>query len=481
MKQLAFVRLLAIICGVVTLLLLPSLAAALLFGEFFMVRAFAVPVVTGLLLSLAAFVLIPKSPLSVNRRNGPLMVFLTWIFASLTGAIPYYFSPANISVAEAIFESCCGFSTTGATTLPDVESLPRSLIFWRSMSHWAGGMGIVLLTVALLPILGIGGFQLLKAEAPGPEKEKLKPRVTTTAKTLWYVYCIFTVILALLYRLGGMEWFDAICHSFTLISTGGVSTKNNGFGFYDSPYIDWVTVIFMLLGAMNFNMYYRIIKGKFRDLVQNTEVRVYFSIFFIAALAVSVNLVSHYGSFGEALRFGSFQAASFISSTGNVRVDYTGWPNPAQGVLFCLMFIGGCSSSTAGGIKVIRHVILFKQTGNELRRILYPQGVFSIHLNRKIGRKDVVYGAAGFVFLYFTLVAVTALVTTAAGFDIFSSFCTALSVIGNIGASFGAASHGNNFSVFPDYLKLFYSLLMIAGRLELWTVFVIFSPEFWRY
>jgi len=480
MKKLAILRLLAVIFGVVTLLMIPSLVSALVMGETAMVRAFLIPLVIGMILILPAALFIHKFPLGFRARDGFLLVFLTWIFSSIAGSIPYYLSPLNMSFCNAIFESTCGFATTGETTFPNVEILPRSLLLWRSMSHWAGGMGIILLTVALMPLLGVGGFQLVKAEVPGPEKDRFTPRVTAAAKILWGAYCIFTVILALLYRLGGMEWFDAVCHSFTIMATGGVSTKNAGFGYYNSPFIDWVTVIFMLLGALNFNMYYRISRGKFRDLLQNTESRVYLLIFVIAALVISLSLIPQYGSFGDALRFGSFQAASILTTTGNARADYTAWPALAQAVLFCLMFIGGCSGSTAGGIKVIRHTVLFKQAWNELRRILYPQGVFSIQLNKKVGRKDVVYGVAGFVFLYFVVVALTTLVTAAAGYDLFSSFSTALSITGNVGAGFGAVGPGHNFSAFPDYLKLFYSLVMITGRLELWTVFVLFTPEYWR-
>jgi trk system potassium uptake protein TrkH len=348
------------------------------------------------------------------------------------------------------------------------------------MSHWAGGMGIILLTVALLPLLGVGSFQLIKAETPGPDKERITPRITNTAKILWLVYCNFTAILALLYRLGGMEWFDAVCHSFTIMATGGVSTKNSGFGFYNSAFIDWVTVIFMLLGALNFNLYYRIVRGKYRDFLHNTECRVYLSIFVAASLVTCFCLIPEYGSFGDALRFGSFQVASVLTTTGHTRVDFTVWPSLAQGVIFLLMFVGGCSGSTAGGIKVIRHAVLFKQAGNELKRLIYPQGVFSIHMNNKVGRKDVVYGVAGFVFLYFMIVAFTTLVTAASGFNLYSSFNTALSMIGNVGTGFGMAGPHHNFSEFPNHLQMLYSLVMITGRLELWTVIVLFTPGYWK-
>jgi len=501
-KRLAMIRLLAIIVGGVTLFMIPSLIMSIILGESFMIRSFLIPPIIGLALALPAVFFLPKSQLGLRARDGFLLVFLTWIFAILVGSLPYHFSPlamytpppggdvqefpytrrpqGGMSYSDAIFESSCGFATTGATTFSDVEILPRSLLLWRSMSHWAGGMGIILLTVALMPLLGVGGFQLVKAEAPGPEKEKLTPRITAAAKVLWLSYCVFTAALTLLYRLGGMNWFDAVCHSFTVMSTGGVSTKNSGFAFYNSAFIDWITVVFMLLGALNFNMYYRVIRGKIRDLTQNTETRAYFFIFVASALAITLTLIPQYGSFGNALRFGAFQAASILTTTGNIRADYTLWPGLAQGILFCLMFVGGCSGSTAGGIKVIRHTVLFKQAWNELRRIIYPGGVFTIQLNKKVGRKDVVYGVAGFVFLYFMIVAITTVITAAAGYDIFSSFSAALSFSGNIGAGFGVAGPFRNYGAFPDYLKLFYSLVMITGRLELWTVFVLFTPEYWK-
>jgi len=480
MKRLPTVRFLAIIIGGMTSLMIPSFVAALILKEYVIVRAFLIPLSIGLILALSAVLFIRKAPLSLRPRDGFLLVFLVWVFSSLIGSLPYYFSKLGMSVCDSIFESTCGFATTGATTLSDIEVMPKPLLLWRSMSHWSGGMGIILLTVALMPLLGVGGFQLVKAEAPGPEKDKLTPRINHAAKVLWLFYCAFTAILAVLYRLGGMEWFDAVCHSFAIMATGGVSTKNSGFAFYNSAFIDWVTVIFMLIAALNFNLYYRVIHKKFSDFAHNTETRVFILIFIVAALVISLSLVSQYGSFADALRFGSFQAASILTTTGNARTDYTIWPSLAQAVLLCLMFIGGCSGSTAGGVKVIRHTVLFKQAWNELKRILYPQGVFSIQLNQKVGRKDVVYGVAGFVFLYFLIVGITAIITTAVGFDILSSFSAALSVTGNIGVGFGAVGPFKNFSMFPDYLKLFYSLVMIAGRLELWTVLVLFTPEYWK-
>jgi trk system potassium uptake protein TrkH len=341
-------------------------------------------------------------------------------------------------------------------------------------------MGIILLTVALMPLLGVGGFQLIKAETPGPEKEKLTPRITAAAKIIWGAYCVLTAALVILYRAGGMSWFDAVCHGLTTTATGGVSTRNAGIGYYNSPFIDGTTTVFMILSAINFNMYYRLVKRRFRDMAANTETRAFLAIFFIASIVIALSLVPVYGSFGQAWRYAAYQAASILTTTGSARVDYTAWPSIAQGTLFCLMLIGGCSGSTAGGVKVIRVAVLFKQCLNEIRRVLFPQGVFSIQLNRKVGRKDVVYGVAGFIFLYLAVVALTTLVTAAAGIDLFSSFSAALSVTGNVGLGFGRVGPGQNYAAFPAFLKWFYSLVMIAGRLELSTVFILFTPEYWR-
>jgi trk system potassium uptake protein TrkH len=425
-----------------------------------------------------------KNTFRLSRRDGFSLVFLTWVLMSLLGALPYYLSGGGISFTDAVFESCCGFATTGGTTITDIEALPRSLLLWRSVSHWAGGMGIILLSVALVPLLGAGGFRLIKAEIPGPDKEKLTPRVTATAKLLWFCYCVLTVVLILLFRLGGMDWFDALCHGLTTMASGGVSTKNAGLAFYNSAFIDWVCTVFMLLAGLNFNLYYRLLKGKFSDILTNSEGRAYLGIFLAASAVVTLTLTPVYGSPGTALRYAAYQCASILSTTGASTADYETWPSLARMVLLCLMFCGGCSGSTAGGIKVIRLVVLFKQGGNELRRLLYPRGIFSIRLNRKVGRKDVIYGTAGFVFLYLLVILITTLFTAASaeqtGMDLFSSFSAAISITGNIGLGFGAIGPGRNYAPFPDYLKWLFSFVMIAGRLELWTVFILFTPEFRR-
>ncbi|MDR2303736.1 MAG: TrkH family potassium uptake protein [Treponema sp.] len=478
LQKFALIRLLLIVIGIATFFMIPALIMALALGE--EARAFILPMGIMAILVLPVMFLFRTGPLRLSPREGFLLVFLTWVFLSFLGALPYYLSPCNISFTDAVFESACAFATTGATTFDDIEALPRSLLLWRSLSYWFSGMGIILLSGALMPLFGIGCFQLIKAETPGLEKEKLSPRITDTAKFLWFAYLILTFTLALLYRLGGMEWFDAVCHGLSIVATGGVSTKNSGLAFYNSPFIDGVSTLFMLLAALNFNMYYRLFRGKFRDILQNTEGRVYAGIFIVAAGIITCTLVPVYGSFREALRHASYQAASILSTTGNAAADYETWPLLAQGILFCLMLVGGCSGSTAGGIKVIRHVVLFKQAGNEIRRVLYPQGVFSIRLNKKVGRKDVVYSVAGFIFLYMLVAAVTTLITAVSGVELFSAFSASLSILGNMGLGFGAVGPSHNYGGFANHIKWLFSLVMIAGRLELWTVFVLFTPEYWR-
>jgi trk system potassium uptake protein TrkH len=405
---------------------------------------------------------------------------MTWVFLSLLGAFPYFLSGGGMSFTDALFESVCSFASTGATTMTSVETMPHSLLLWRSICHWTGGMGIIVLTVALLPLLGVGGFQMLKAESPGPEKEKITPKITETAKVLWLVYIAFTALLFLLYLAGGMDVFDAACNALTILATGGVSTKNNGLRFYDSAYIDIVTTVFMLLAGLNFNLYFRILRGKIKDVFYNTEARAYLLIFAASCAAVAVSIYPLYGSARTALRYAAFQSASILSTTGNAAANYELWPPLAQAALFLLMFIGGCSGSTACGIKVVRHAVLFKQAVNELRRMIFPRGVFSVRLNNRAGRKDVVYGVAGFIFLYFFIVFAATLVTAASGVDLFTSFSASLSILGNIGTGFGGVGPVHNWAAFSDPVKWMFCFMMIAGRLELWTIFVLLSPDFWR-
>ncbi|MDR2479154.1 MAG: TrkH family potassium uptake protein [Treponema sp.] len=477
-KQFVLLRVLAALLAFIPVIMIFPLFMALAEGDSSMIRAFALPITGIIALAGVSFRSLRKKKLNLNARDGFLLVFATWVLASLIGAIPFYC--AGLSASDSVFESACTFATTGGTTVGDIEALPRSLLLWRSLAHWFGGIGIVLISVALMPLLGVGGFQLIKAEVPGPEKDKITPKVAVTAKLLWLAYCVLTAALFGLYLAGGMGWFDALCHSLTTMASGGVSTRNAGIAVFDSPFIDGVSTVFMLLAGLNFTLYYRLLQGKFQGLRNNTEARAYLGIFVIAAGIITVSLIPAYGSVLAALRYASYQAASILSTTGAAIVDYETWPGIAQMILFGLVFIGGCSGSTAGGIKVIRHVVLWKQMGNELRRVIYPRGVFSIQLNRRVGRKDVIYGVAGFFFMYLAVIAATTLVTAASGVDLFSALSAALSITGNVGVGFGVIGPSGNYGAFPDHVKWLFSFVMITGRLEMWTVFLLFSPVYWR-
>ena len=471
-------RLWALLLGFFPVIMLPPLIMAIAAGEWYMIRGFAIPSCVTTILALVSFFSLRKIKIQLNIKLGFLLVCGTWIWASFIGAIPFHL--AGLNFTDSFFESACTFATTGGTVIDDIEVMPMSLLLWRSLAHWFGGIGIVLISVALMPLLGIGGFQLVKAEAPGPEREKITPRITATAKILLLVYCALTFILFCLYLLGGMHWFDALCHALCTMASGGVSTKNAGLVAFDSSFIEVTATVFMLLAGLNFNLYYRLLQGKFSEIKNNTEARAYLIIFAAAAGIITLSLLPVYGSFASALRYATYQSASMLSTTGATIADYETWPTLARMVLFGLMFIGGCSGSTSGGIKVIRHVILWKQMGNELRKVVYPRGIFSIQLNKRVGRKDIIYGTAAFIFVYMTIVAVTTLITAASGTDLFSSFSVSLSIMGNIGVGFGATGPFHNYGTFPNHIKWLYSFVMIVGRLEIWTMLILFNPVYWK-
>lgn len=480
MKRRILIRVLALLLGIIAFSMIPSLVLAFFDRQDQQVKAFLYPLLVCTSGAVLALFLGTSKDISFNAGDGFLLVSLAWFLTSVLGSMPFIIAGITTNPVDALFESVSGFTTTGATIFRDVEQLPRAILLWRAMTHWLGGMGIVVLTVALVPLLGVGGFQLLKAETPGPEKDKITPKITATAKILWFIYIGLTTLEVLLLMLGGMDWFDAVTHAFATMATGGFGTKNSSIAYYQSAWIDWVCIIFMVLAGMNFSLYYRIFQGKFQDLLKNTELKVYLAIILIASSIVALVLLPQYGTIAKALRFSAFQVVSILTTTGFATADFDMWPSFAKTVLLVTMFIGGCSGSTGGGIKVVRHVVLFKQAGNEIRRLLHPRGVFSIQLNGRVGRKDVVYGVAGFVFLYFTLVLLVTLVVSGSGADLVTAFSSALVTVGNIGPGFGLVGPTQNYSQFPDYVKLVWSFAMIAGRLELWTVFILFTPEFWR-
>ncbi len=482
MNPLILVKIISILLVILSGFMSVPAGIALFSGEVLSARAFGATMGTTIAVAGAALILLRKYRADViSTRDGFLMVTLSWVMASAIGAMPFYLSGAIPSYTDAFFETISGFSTTGASILTDIESLPRPLLFWRSLTQWMGGMGIVVLAVAVLPLMGIGGLQLINAEAPGPTADRLTPRITGTAKLLWFIYVGYTTALALLLMAGGMDLFDALTHAFTTMATGGFSVKNAGIGHYNSAYIDGVFTLFMLIAGVNFTLHYRLLTGRLGPIRRDSELKAYLLIFAASTAVVAFSL---YGTtcktVGESLRYASFQTASIITTTGFATADFEQWPLLGQVVLFTLMFVGGCAGSTGGGIKVMRLVILFKQAVNEMKLLLHPRGVFALKMSGSMVKKDIVYSVSGFFFLYAAVLLTVTVITASAGHDITTSFTAALTTLGNIGPGFGTIGPMENFSLFEDYIKWTLSFAMLVGRLELYTVLVIFLPRFWR-
>ena len=478
MKLLGYLRLICILLGIVGVSMLLPLGVALYYGEQGAASAFAASAVGSMIVALLVLVLFRHVPVKFSIRGSFLFVALAWTSASVFGAVPLYTGGFIPHAADAVFESISGFTTTGATILSDMESLPRSINLWRCQMHWLGGMGIVALTVALFPLLGVGGFQLIKAETTGPEKGKITPKITNTAKVLWLIYLAFTAVQFVVLYAAGMDVIDALSHAFATLGTGGFSTRNSSIAAYQSGLIDAVCTVFMLIAAVNFNIYFYAFTRKFEDIWNNSELRCFIAVVVVSIVIVSVSIWGMYGV--QAVRYASFQVASIISTTGFGTSDYTTWPPVAQFVMFTLFFLGGCSGSTAGGIKIIRWVILGKQVSNEVRRTLHPHGVFSIRLNGRAGRKDVVFTVAAFVMVYLCFIFVTTFVGTCGGLDILSAFTGALSMVGNVGPAFGQLGPSFNYGFLPDFIKWWYGFAMLAGRLELYTMIIMFTTSFWK-
>ena len=480
MQFFIFARLIFIILAIVGLSLVFPILTALFCGELSVIPSFAAPLGVSVLIGVFFYFAGKKTKINFSIRNVFAFVALAWISISVFGSVPLLLSGVIPNFYDALFESVSGFSTTGATILSDVESLPRSINFWRCQMHWLGGMGIIALTVALLPLLGVGSFQLIKAESTGPEKGQITPKMANTAKTLWLLYVGFTVAHAIALKICGMDVIDSICHAFSTLGTGGFSSKNASIGAYNSLAIEIVCTVFMFLAGVNFSLYFYVITGKFDEVKKNSELKAYISLFLICIGMITIVLVPHYGSFAKALRYSSFQVASVMTTTGYATDDFTTWPNAAQFFILLLFFTGGCSGSTSGGFKIIRWVVLKKQAKNEMLRMLHPHGVFTISLNDKPGRKDLVFNVAAFAFVYFMLVMISTMISTFCGLDIFTSFTASLSMLGSIGPAFGGLGPSENYGVICPFLKYWYCFAMIAGRLELYNLIIFLFPDYWK-
>ncbi len=423
----------------------------------------------------------PDPRAAMNHREGMAITAIGWAAAGIFGALPFYLADSFASPVDCVFESISGFTTTGASVMTDIEAAPKGILFWRSQTHLLGGMGIIVLSLAILPFLGVGGMQLYKAEAPGPSPDKLKPRIKDTASALWKVYLLITAILTVLLLFGGMDLFDALCHAFGTMATGGFSTRNASVAAFNSPYIDAVITVFMLVAGINFTLHYQLIKGRPLALWKDPECRTFLGIFAIVTAASFAYIYGRdYQGAGEAVQYASFQAASILTTTGFATADYELWPPLPQCLLILCMFIGGCAGSTAGGMKVMRLSILGKHCYRELVRLIHPRALTSVKFGGRVVTAEVMSSLWGFFILWLGLLLFSALIVAASGVDVVTSFASVLACIGNIGPGIGAVGPTENYAALPDLAKWTLTLCMLLGRLEIYTVIILFVPEFYR-
>lgn len=467
-----------------SVLILP-LMVCLIYKEIETAIAFIITIVPTLLIGFFVYFGIIPTKTRLTVRDGFLIVSVSWILASIVGGIPFIISGSIPNPIDAFFETSSGLTTTGATILGDVESLSKGILFWRSFTHWIGGMGILVFAVALLPSLGIGANLIAASEAPGPTLDKITPKISDTAKRLYQIYGILTLLEVICLMLAGMNLYDALIHTFGSVGTGGFSNYNNSVAHFNSAPIEIIITIFMVLSAVNFNLYFYSLrnKGGIFNLFKDSEFKFYMCVFSVPTLLIALNLfmTGVYKGFFESLRFSSFQVASLLTTTGFMSANYDIWPTFSKMLLLTLFCIGGCSSSTGGGIKVIRILVMLKLIGRGIAVRLHPNAIISVKINDKKLSIDTVSSIANFIFLYIVTVIVGTGLICLEGVDIITSLSAVLTCIGNVGPGFNLVGPVNNFSFFSDPAKFLLSLLMLAGRLEVFTFLMLFSRRFWLY
>lgn len=430
----------------------------------------------------------------IHKKEGYLIVTLGWLTLTFTGMLPYLLSGAIPNFANALFETISGYSTTGSSILTDIEGTSKGILFWRSATHWIGGMGIIVLTIAILPLLGIGGMQLFMAEAPGPSADKLHPRITDTAKRLYLIYVVLTFAEFFLLKVAGMTWFDAINHAMATMSTGGFSTKADSVAFYnDQPFIQYIIIFFMIIAGTNFVLSYYALKGKVKKVFESEEFNYYF--FGIIGVTAIISVIILFfqdpnlqatiaypkvlGEAESAFRHSLFMVTSVVTTTGFVSADFTMWNYFATGIFFALFFTGGSAGSTSGGVKVVRHIIMLKNSFLEFKKALHPNAIIPVRYDGKSVNHQIVFNILSFFIIYMLIFILASVILTLLGLDFMSALGAAASSLGNIGPAIGTVSPVDNFNHLTDAAKYFCSFLMLIGRLELFTVLILFTPFFW--
>jgi trk system potassium uptake protein TrkH len=409
------------------------------------------------------------------------IVAIGWTAIGFFGAFPFYLGPEVETFVDAFFESVSGFTTTGSSILTDIEAVSKGLLFWRSFIQWLGGMGIIVLSVAILPFLGVGGMQLYKAEVPSPVPDKLKPRIRDTAKVLWKVYALFSLLQVFFLLVGGMDLYDALCHAFTTMPTGGFSTKNASIAHYDSIYIDSVIIFFMLVAGINFSLHYQFLRGKRLAFWRDSECRFFIGAVILLIVVVTFNVYgSVYETIGRAFRYSAFQVVSIVTTTGYATADYELWPAMSQVILILCMFLGASAGSTGGGMKCLRVMLYLKYCYKELFLLIHPRAIKHIKIGGVSVPEDVVRSVLGFMGLYVGLFAFSTVLIAAMGVDFITSLASVAATLGNIGPGLGMVGPVDNFALIPNLGKWVLIWCMLLGRLEIYTVIILLVPEFWR-
>ncbi|MEI8216870.1 MAG: TrkH family potassium uptake protein [Eubacteriales bacterium] len=474
-------RILGWIMIILSVSMLPSLFISIYQHENTSIFGFIATIIPMLAIGFSITRIKAKSNL-IRIRDGFAIVSFSWLIASMFGALPFVISGSIPSYIDALFETVSGFTTTGASILTDIEVMPNGLLFWRSFTHWLGGMGILVFAVALLPALGIGGQQIVNAETPGPVLDKITPKMSDMAKILYFIYIFITAMEVLFLCLAGMSLFDSLIQSFGTMGTGGFSNYNASIAHFNSVAIDIIIGLFMIFAGANFNLYYDLIKGRWKTVLKDDELRLYVLILLVAIICIALNLrlTYTYDSIFQALRHSFFQSASIMTTTGFASTNFDIWPSFSKMVLFLLMFIGGCSASTAGAIKVVRVLVIFKLIKRELFQKLHPRAVVAIKINNSPISPDKISSILSFVVLYLMLFIGGTLLLSIEDFGLVVSASAVAATLGNVGPGFEAVGPIMNYSIFSPFSKLVMSFLMLCGRLELFTVILLLSPGFWK-
>lgn len=474
-------RILGWIMIILTLSMLPSLLISVFQKETKAIYGFLYTIIPMIVIGFIATRVKEKTSL-IKVRDGYAIVSFSWIIASVFGALPFVISGAIPNFIDALFETVSGFTTTGASIMPDIEIIPMGILFWRSFTHWLGGMGILVFAVALLPALGIGGQQIANAETPGPVLDKLTPKMSDMAKILYFIYIFITVLEVIFLCLAGMSLFDSLIQTFGTMGTGGFSNYNASVAHFDSFAIDLLIGIFMVIAGANFNLYYDLLKGRWKSVVQDNELRLYLGILFGAVVLIALNLrlTNTYDSTFQAFIHSFFQSSSIMTTTGFASTNFDLWPTFSKMVLFFLMFIGGCSASTAGAIKVVRVLVVLKLIKRELFQKLHPRAMVAIKINNSPISPDKISSILSFVALYFMLFLGGTLLLSIEDFGLVTSASAVAATLGNVGPGFEAVGPIMNYSLFSPFSKCVMTFLMLCGRLELFTVILLLSPVFWR-